>query len=75
MSFLGLVAGASLVSAAIAQTDAEGNVPDEALLEFLGAWADGDEDWVTIAIELAGLDDSGKEVVGKEPVETDDEDE
>ena len=74
-SFVTLVAGATLAGAALPQTIMDEEVPDEDFLEFLGAWADGDEDWLAIAIELAGIDESKETGIVAEPVEMDDENE
>jgi hypothetical protein len=75
LPFVTLVAGATLAGAAMAQTAMDEEVPDEEFLEFLGAWADGDEDWVAIAIELAGIGESNETGIVAESVEMDDENE
>lgn len=75
LSFVTFMAGAMLAGAALPQTVTDEEIPDEEFLEFLGAWADGDEDWVAIAIELAGIDESKETGIVAEPVETDDENE
>ena len=50
-------------------------MPDEDLLEFLGNWEEGDQDWLTIALEMVTVEDA--EGSGKIPgfAETDDENE
>jgi hypothetical protein len=53
----------------------EETMPDEDLLEFLASWEEGDQDWLTIALEMATAEDA--EGSGKIPgsAETDDENE
>ncbi len=75
LAFVTLLAGATLAAAALPQAVMDEEIPDEEFLEFLGAWADGDEDWVAIAIELAGIDESKETGIVAEPVEMDDENE
>lgn len=65
-----LLGGLTLVTAAPARADETAAVPDVEMLEFLGAWDAGDEDWVAMNIEdldeEPGRQEGGDETAGSE---------
>jgi len=67
--------GVALACAAHNCVADEEAMPDEDLLEFLGNWEEGDEDWLTIALEMVMAEDVEESGRTAGSAETDDENE
>ena len=50
-------------------------MPDEDLLEFIGNWEEGDQDWLTVALGMATVEDVEGSGEIPESAETKDESE
>lgn len=72
-TFASVAIGVALACATHHSVADEEAMPDEDLLEFLGNWENGDQDWLTIALEMAMAEDVEASGRSAGSAETDDE--
>ena len=73
--FASVAIGVALACAATQGLADDGMTPDEDLLEFIGNWEEGDQDWLTVALGMATVEDVEGSGEIPESAETKDESE
>ncbi len=68
-----VIVGFALICVASQGHAGKGDMPSEGLLEFLGSWEEEDEDWLTIALEMAETENAGRSGRSDSSAEADDE--
>ena len=73
--FVSAAIGVVLACAATHGFAGEAMMPDEELLEFIGNWEEGDQDWLVVALGMTTVEDVEGSGEKPESAETEDESE